>query len=215
MALIEKRKRDLPGTTESFLINVKTEQRFSRVIGGIAWPGKNPGFACVIGEDYKKDETLQKRHYRILAEYESQSPSDLIRRCAEFSANFCARPFYGDEKERWAMEILRKSGAGLCIIAAPFIDDPTAFKGYMHTIRELTQPTQKRLHIGSKSMLSAPLTALTPNDTLTTAKAAFEQHPAVAALCFAVSALEVYSYDPGQQAEVDRLNAELYDFHDD
>ena len=209
MALIEKRKRDLPGTTDSYLINVKTEERFSHVIGGIAWPGKNPGFLVVIGEDYEKDQTLQKRHYRILAEYSSLSLNDLVRRGSEFSVNFCAHPFYGDEKERWAMEHMRKSGFYLNVTAAPFVDDPTAFKGYMHTIRELTHPATKSLHFGSESQLPAHLAALTPGDMMSTAKVAFDQHPAIAALGYAVSALEVYSYDPGQQAEADRLNAEL------
>ena len=51
MALIEKKKRDWP-TTESYLINVKTEERFNRVVGGIAWPGKNPGFFLVILADH-------------------------------------------------------------------------------------------------------------------------------------------------------------------
>jgi hypothetical protein len=150
-----------------------------------------------------------------LAEYESQSLDDLVRRGAEFSVNFRAHLFYGDEKKTWAMEFMRKSGASLYITAAPFIDDPTAFGGYLLTIRELTHPATKRLHFGSKSKLPALLGALTPDDMATTAKAAFEQHPAVAAFGYAVSALEVYSYNPGQQAEADRLNAELIDLYDD
>ena len=204
MALIEKKKRDWP-TTESYLINVKTEERFNRVVGGIAWPGKNPGFLVVIGEDHEKDQTLQNRHYRILAEYSSLSLNDLVRRGSEFSANFCAHPFYGDEKERWAMEHMRKSGFYLNLTAAPFVDDPTAFKGYMHTIRELAHPTAKSLHFGSESHLPAHLAALTPDDMMTTAKVAFEQYPAITALGFAVFALEIYSYDPRQGALVDRL----------
>ena len=209
MALIKKRKRDLPGTTDSFLINLETEERFSRILGGLAWPGKNPGFAVVVAEELEIDKTLNKRHYLILAEYESQSLSDLTRRSAEFSVNFCAHPFYGDEKKRWAMDILRKSGAGLYITAAPFIDDPTAFEGYLLTIRELTHPTQKRLHFGSKSQLPPLLAALNPNDIATTAKVAFKRYPAVAALGFAVSALEDSIYDPMEDARAEAANQEL------
>jgi hypothetical protein len=214
MPLIEKRQRDWP-TTESYLINVKTEERLNRVIGGIGWPGKNPGFLVIVAEDYEKDETSKKRHYRILAEYESQSLIDLLRRGAEFRANLCADLFYGDKKERWAMEHMRKSGFYLNVTSAPFVDDPTAFKGYMHTIRELANPTTKRLHFGSESQLPSRLAALIPDDMMATAKVAFEQYPAITALGFAVSALEIYSYDPGQQALADRLNAELaYHFDD-
>ena len=64
----------------------------------------------------------------MLAEYESNSLNNLVRRGVEFSANFCTHAFYGDEKERWAMELMQKSGSYLYITAAPFIDDPTAFK---------------------------------------------------------------------------------------
>jgi hypothetical protein len=215
MPLIEKRQRDWPGTTESYLINVKTEERFNRVVGGIAWPGKNPGFIVIVAEDYKEDKISKKRHYRILAEYESQSLIDLSKRGAEFSANLCAYPFYGDVKERWAMEILKKSGTYPYITAAPFVDDPAAFKGYMHNIRQLTDQTTKRLHFGSKSLLPDRLAALIPDDMMTTAKVAFEQHPAITALGYAVCALEAYSYDRGQQALVDRLNAELAELYDD
>ena len=141
----------------------------------------------------------------------SQSLSDLIRRGAEFSANLCARPFYGNDKKRWAMDNLRKSRTGLYITAAPFVDDPTAFEGYLLTIRELIHPARKRLHFGSKSQLPALLAALTTDDIPTTAKAAFEQNPAIAALGFAISALETFIYNPGEQVEVDRINAELAD----
>jgi hypothetical protein len=113
------------------------------------------------------------------------------------------------------MEHMRKSGFYLNVTSAPFVDDPTAFKGYMHTIRELTHPATKSLHFGSESQLPAHLAALTPEDMVSTAKVAFEQYPEIAALGYAVSALEVYSYDPGQQAEVDRLNAELADHFED
>ena len=215
MPLIEKIKRELPGSTDSFLINRKTKDRFSRILGGLAWPGKNPGFAIVVGESYEIDKTLQKRHYHILAEYESQSVGDLIRRCAEFRVNLCASPFYGDDEKRWAMDILRKSRIGLYITAAPYHDDPTAFEGYLLTIRELTHPVKKRLHFGSKSHLPALLAALSANDIVATAKVAFEQHPAIAALGYAVTALEFFAYSPNEQAEVDKFNAELETIYED
>ena len=111
------------------------------------------------------------------------------------------------------MEILQKIKVNLYINAAPLVDVPSAFEGYMHIIRELTNSAKQTLHI-VESKLSA-LLAPASNDMVTTAKEAFERHPAVTALGFAVSQLEIYSYDPGQQALVDRINAELeYDLHD-
>ncbi len=206
MTIIEKViESKLPGVTEEYLVNKKTGKRYSRIFGGIAWPGRQPGCGVVVAEEFEIDETLNKRHYRILAEYENQNPTDLIRRCAEFSRGLSASPFYGDDNNRPMMEILQRRGLGLYIRDAPFADESDAFEAYLLTIRELASPTKKILHFGQDSIFPALLAEINSLDIPNTTETAFQQHPAITALGFAVLALEMSVYDPGEDARAEAV----------
>ena len=210
MTIIEKViESKLPGVTEEYLVNKKTGKRYSRIFGGIAWPGRKPGCGVVVAEEFEIDETLNKRHYRILAEYENQNPTDLIRRCAEFSRGLRAYPFYGDDNNRPMMEILQRRRLGLYITAAPFVDESNALKVYLTMIRELTSPTKKTLHFDQASKFPALLAGINFLDIPNTTETAFQQYPAITALGFAVSALEMLVYDPGEDARAEAAIQEL------
>ena len=210
MAIIEKViESKLPGSTEEYFLDKKTGKRYSRIFGGIAWPDRKPGCGVVVAEEFEIDETLNKRHYRILAEYENQNPTDLIRRCAEFSRGLRAYPFYGDVNNRPMMEILKRRRLGLYIMAAPFVDDSNAFKAYLTMIRELASPTKKTLHFDQAIKFPALLAEINSLDIPETAETAFQQHPAITALGFAVLALEMSVYDPGEDARAEAAIQEL------
>jgi hypothetical protein len=202
MAIIERVKSKLIGSTEKFFLNKETGERYRRVAGGIAWPGINPGYGIVLAETKDKDETLNKRTYKILAEYENENPTDLIRRCAEFSKTLCAYPFYGDTDHRPMLEILQKSNIRLYVTEAPFVDEPSAFKTYVLMIRELTKVGRKALHFGKESKLPALISGLNPQDIPNTSQVAYEQYPPIAALGFAVSALESLVYDDPNEEDL-------------
>lgn len=198
MAIIERVKSKLIGSNERFFLNKETGEQYRRVVGGIAWPGINPGYGIVLAENKDKDETLNKRQYKILAEYENENPTELIRRCAEFSKTLCAYPFYGDTDHKPMLEILRNSGIGLYVTKAPFVDESKAFETYVLMIRELTKPGRKILHFGEESKLRVLVSGLNSQDIPDTSQVAYQQYPPIAALGFAVSALESIAYDPGE-----------------
>jgi hypothetical protein len=51
------------------------------IYGAVAWPGKRPGFAVIIGMIYTK--------MYLLTEYESEDIRELVYKCGELSSDFC------------------------------------------------------------------------------------------------------------------------------
>ena len=186
----------LPGSTEEYFLDEKTGKRYSRIFGGIAWPGGKPGCGIVVAEDKEKSETLNKRHYRVLAEYSHPNPTDLIKRCFEFSKNLCAWPFFGDTNNRPMVEILNRVGVGLYVDGAPFFDDANVLTAYLLLIRQLTDASKKLLHFGEKSQLPALLAGINPQDITKTAQIAYQKFPEICALGFCIAALETRMIDP-------------------
>jgi hypothetical protein len=211
MSLVERvENRKYYGGTEKYLLNKETNEKYSRIVGGLAWPGVQPGYAVVLGEHLEEDKNLKKRPIRLLWEYESHDLQDLFRRCSEASGHFSADPFYTDDKNEPMVAALRKSGVHLYINSAPFVDDSYAFSTYLLTIRQLTVPGKKLLRLGKTSLLPVALMNMTPDSIPTSSAEAFRKFPSVTALCFAVMALETLVYNPREDAEVEEANQELY-----
>jgi hypothetical protein len=208
---------DFLGRVDDFILDEETEREFERVVGGYAWPSAvKPGFAVVIGEDRQEDELYKKRHWRILAETENQSPKKLIKRCAELNSFYSVEAWYGDTENRAMMEFLYDSRHRFHLIDAPFLDEPNVFEKNLLLIMEVVSSGNKTLHFGKESNLRSILNELTTEDMLNSPKTAFQKYPQIAALGFVVSALEYYKCTfAQQQREVDRLTAELAVLHDD
>jgi len=213
--VIKHKDSSITHSTETFFLNKTNDEAYCRLVGGLAWPGIEPGFTVILAEDLKEDETLKKRHLRILAEYESQNPSDLVRRAKEYQAIYSAEQFYGDTQNESMMDIMQRSQLGFYLNTAPFIDDPEAFSSYLLRVRELTLPTRKLLHFSQKSRLPALLSALDPRELSSAGKSNFQRFPAVTALGFAIAGLQTTVYDPYENILLDQLNNELSILHGD
>lgn len=214
MRIVQHKDSSVTHSVEPFFLDKETGDRYSRLVGGLAWPGIQPGFAVVIAEDLKEDETLKKRHLRVLTEYESHNPSGLIRRAKEYQTAYSVGQFFGDTQNEAMMNIMqRNGGVSIYLQTAPFLDDDQAFSGYLLMIRELTLPTKKLLHFGQKSCLPALLSALDPKEISSTAKTAFQKFPAITALGFAIAGLQTNVYDPFESILIEQLNNELAERH--
>ena len=66
-------------------------QQCKAIYGAVAWPGKRPGFAVVIGMGHDKKMYL-------LEEYESESVLDLVRKCGALNFKYRPADWYGDRK---------------------------------------------------------------------------------------------------------------------
>ncbi len=191
------------GSTNTCFLNKENGEKYSRVVGGLAWPGTKPGFCVVVAELKDKDQAHNKRPYKILYEYENQNPSGLIKRCSELSGLFCAWPFYADDTNEGMMRILQKAAGSFYVNSPPFLDDPRAFFTYVPMIHDLTKPARKLLKFGTNSIFTNLLPGFNLADAPSTAMAAFQKFPQITALGFAVSALDIFVYDPGEEARAE------------
>jgi hypothetical protein len=66
------------------------------VWGGVAWPGKRPGFAVVIGMDHKPH--FDSHDIFLLDEYESFDMRQLIRQCGVLNIKYLPHRWIGDYK---------------------------------------------------------------------------------------------------------------------
>jgi hypothetical protein len=191
---------------EVYFVNRETKQEYRRIIGGISWPtAAKAGFAVVLGEDRFLDKTLGKHHLRVLAEYEHENPTELLRRCAEFEKLYQVTVWYGDPTNQPMMDFLARSGFSVYVTQAPYLDDPRVFDFYVKLIQQRTAFSSKTLHLGEESKLRNYCEKVSPDKVDFGLLQASQEYPAVLALGFAVSAMDTWKPDSGAQAEADAL----------
>ena len=167
----------------------ETGRSFRRIYGGMHWPGVNPGAVVIVGEDLEMDAALDKRKIWILAEYENRSPFELLTQCKELKGFLKVQKFYGDNKNRPMMSLMRRGRFEINLLKAPFIDSPDVHANNLLLIREKTSATKKVLSFGEKSALPAILSSLSSIPTGNS----FD-YPKIAAFGYALSALALYPY---------------------
>ncbi len=210
MSLIRTRTcvNPLEGRAETIFQDMKGHE-YRRIVGGMAWPsGDVSGFAVVVGEDLRKDVTVNDRGYRILAECSQVHISDLIKWAYEAQSQYMVKPWLGDTKNRAMMEFVSRFNKSnqqksLLLQDAPHLDDPHAFEFYLYLISEKTKPSKKILHFG-KSLLANALMSFQPESMR---MASAQKYPAIRSLGYAVSYLDIY--DPSRHGD-DEMAREKY-----
>jgi hypothetical protein len=196
------------GETSAPLRFRKSKEGIARVYGGYAHPGANPGFCVAVGELWEKDQATDVRPYVVLAEASEPNPSDLVRAAATISRSCQVEIWFGDDKDRGQMELIRRQAYSIRMTTAPYIEDADAFSIYLLMIREKTAPARKLLHFGS-SAIPGILSTIRGADVTLSSKALFERYPQVTALGFALAGLETRSFNPHEAEEIQRLT-EIY-----
>jgi hypothetical protein len=175
------------------------KEEYRRIAGGLAWPGSKPGFAVVVAEGFR-DPTFRDHPYYVLAEVEDMSLERLLQKCFELQRRWGVEEWYGQADDTPAMvlvsrfnEALTKSGVkeGIYVQYAPFVEEPGCFKYYTDIL--FGRLSNKSLHIGEDKKLSVYIFDLPPDKRVSASPLDF---PAVAALGFAVAALETYDPTP-------------------
>lgn len=173
-------------------------KHFRLLAGGIAYPGKRPGFVVVAG----LRPIYIERHYEIhvLDEVESPDLGELLRLCRGLIPKY-HDPASPDELFRWfgdwqntaAQTLIRDlNDVGssprmhdLDIQSTPILDMETPYAFMVARLREYTREGQKTLHLRG-SRVTSSLTEI-PQGELS--ELAFSSHPAVEALAFVVEGL--------------------------
>jgi hypothetical protein len=168
-------------------------------VGGLAWTfGGKPGFLVVVAAEHYKDNTLQARKLRVLAEKESAYLPDLGRYYDELQEQFKGVPWFGDTNNRPAVSYLinlaRKSNRSFSLSPARYFDDPKNLDYYCQLIEGLR--TRGILHLDEHSTLRGYLMGLSPEELKNPAL----KYPPIAALGYALAYL--YDYEPGGKKSV-------------
>lgn len=173
------------------------DRRYSRIIGGIGWPGAKPGFIAVVGEDYHAADLQGKiRHLRILVEVEEQDPGRLFQKAVDMGGRFQIEKFVADVENAAMLSLLADfnknlDGAGrLILYDASFASD---FMYHVSLIKSCASPQSKTLHFGDKSLLRDYLHEVIVDDVN---KRKASDYPAIMALGFIVSYIKSHPRNP-------------------
>jgi hypothetical protein len=171
--------------------------RYSRIIGGIGWPGAKPGFIAVVGEDYHAADLQGKvRHLRILAEVEEQDPGHLFQKAVDMRERFQIERFVADTENASMLSLLSDFNKGLDGAPALTLYDaafPGDFQYHVSLIKSCVQPQSKTLHFGDKSLLRDYLLEINVDDV---SKGKPGDYPVIMALGFIVSYIKSHPKNP-------------------
>lgn len=77
------------------MTDVELANQCKAIYAGVAWPGKQPGFAVVVA--MTPEEHFDGHDTYLLAEYESFDMRELVRQCGVLDAQYEPMTWYGDE----------------------------------------------------------------------------------------------------------------------
>jgi hypothetical protein len=195
--MFEYKKFPDPGTKQMqhWPYDPETERHYRKIVGGFVSPGPGEGAVVVCGLEYSWRPPAA---IYLLDEFQSSQPESLILRAVDSRENFKCEEFFSYNDQNFLRYLAtrnaaqrEKQGAGLYPNQAPNADTDN-ISYHLHLLINLLSSGGKRLVLGNSSNIHAALQAV-PQSEINTASC--RQHPLVAALGYAVSALEVYCAD--------------------
>jgi hypothetical protein len=175
-------------------INTTTGTRYGSVVGGLAWPGINDGYIVIAAVELCENLELEAFPISVLAEAGDSDAESLFKLAINYQYQFSMDEFYGDTKNVAMVELLDlfnrdrydRKLMPLYLTQARGDDESGKLLSYFQLIRKLTRPGRKILHFGEESSLPGYLLGASLEEVN---KATALDHPCVAALGYAVSAL--------------------------
>jgi hypothetical protein len=168
-------------------------QYFEAIAGGVAYPGKRPGFGVIAGLRPIRGEGQYEIH--ILDEVESADLGELLRLCRglipkyQTGEEFC---WYGNWKNTAAETLIHElnsrekdHAADLRILSSPILDMETPYSFMVARLRQYTTEGEKSLFLRG-SQTATHLTDIQPEEIFELPLGSF---PAVEALAFVVEGL--------------------------
>lgn len=175
------------------------DAKYRRIYGAVAWPGKRPGFAVIIGQN--KNYRLGGYDLIFLDEIEESDMRKLVRACGGFDFFYRPDVWIGDTKNDAGDKFIREMNAENRIYGkgregarmfkmrrSPLLDmKKNSFAYFFPAIKELLYPDRRRLYLKDGSKLKDYMFMPQASD-LTTIE--FGDYPAIEALAFAALELE-------------------------
>jgi hypothetical protein len=187
---------------------------YRRLAGGLAWPKlPEPGYLVVVGEVWGRDDDLQARPLRILAERGENTIAGLHRACLELRKLCQVGSWLADLRQKQEtgmfLRLNRELQQAVYLEAAPYTRQEPALSVYAQLLLELVQPGRKVLTFGDSS-LNGYLMARSPEEMREPAG----RFPQLAALGYAAAQLVVQQpLEPGELARLERQAVTTWDRH--
>ena len=199
------------------------EVDFRRIWAGIGFPGQQPGFITIIGEQHRLiiHPYQQTVHFRLIAEYESWDVEELLNKTILFRADHQVSAFFGRTSRENDYSIRDFNDKGydkrlpwVDIREAPLVDtegDRGRIGYHINALRTLIKDGILHKNELQGSALHRYLMEI-PQANLQ--EITDKQHPAVASLSYVCVALSELGEDQDERQMVDEANSIIEDFYD-
>jgi hypothetical protein len=175
---------------------------YRQIFGGVVWPGKNPGFAVVIGMGHKKH--FGSHDIYLLDEFQSFDIRELVRKCGALNFRYQPAMWIGDDKndaaDRFVREANRESQVKesqknywwssapqrrrqFYVCPTPILDRDHPYPYIMSELKSLLDEDHRQLFL-KDGMTANYLSGIEPEKVSTFE---FGKFPAIEALAFAVT----------------------------
>jgi len=177
--------------------NQESQRRYDKKYGGVAFPGKLPGFAVVVGmEQEKLSIPSEHRHVYVLDEFESEDLRHLLRQCRALGFKHGPERWIGNSRHDAAQRFICEMNAESKDSAQPYakykqkfnltatciLDMEHPFPYILPELKRMLGPNEKQLFFG-QSKIAEYLTAIQAEEI---PDLEFGEFPAIEALGFAV-----------------------------
>lgn len=130
-------------TEGEFFRDVKTGQRYRRILGGICWPSVHAaGCAVVLTEGLFKDYEAEARIIRVIETKYDKNPNGLLDQIEAIQDNLCRLDWYGNTESTWRRllpdknaELHRNRKAQIRLFKPPAFDDTDKFGAYAQLLK--------------------------------------------------------------------------------
>ncbi len=200
------------------------QKQCKAIYGGVAWPGKNPGFVVVVGMG--KEKHFDSHDICLLDEFESNDIRELVRKCGTFDFKYHPTIWVGDNRQDAADRFIRemnqdfetketstketswfKSPAPekrpLCLTPTQILEMKQPYTYMLPELKRLLDKDRRQLFVKDSASLNY-LTAFSPEEIPTLEISDF---PAIEALAFAV--IEMRDRENYSDANYDHENSKI------
>src|SRR5574343_527759 len=164
---------------------------FQHIVAGLSWPYLDqPGAIVVLQTIWDPRDKTSKPWFKDVAYVEASHLPTLLRLAAEQHATWQCDEWWGDALNEAVTALLYGDELGcdpVPLAPAPYIEHKDRTTLYLQTLRELLAPDAEKLFFAKGSKLpdkvrEYPMAEAKP----------IERYPALAALCYACSALHLW-----------------------
>lgn len=169
----------------------KTNQKWRRIAGGIGWPrADKEGTVLILAEDMEPSMP----NYQVLAAVSDFNALALLDKAKSLETEYPVKMWHGKAEDRSMMMLLYSFNKGaetpLKFTGAPLAGENNNSGYYLPQVIEMVLVGQERLNASAAPTVKAAIENIMPDTHLNRDVAEF---PALAALCYPLSYLQVYA----------------------